>query len=398
MECVTAAPVPRVQANEVGAGFVTTAVGFTASFAVVLTGLQAVGASSAQAASGLGALCLVVGLGGLVLSLKYRVPVTLAWSTPGAAVLAGSGGLPGGFSDAVGAFVVCGVLFLVTGLWPQLGRLMTRIPAGIAQAMLAGVLVPLCLVPVQAAVASPAVVLPVALIWLIGMRFRPRWAVPIAFGAALVIIAIAFAIGAADVPAVRWAPALEFVLPTFTWQAMLGLALPLYIVTMASQNVSGAAVLQSFGYTAPWRPSLITTGLGTSAAAFFGGHAINLAAISAALAAGNETGVPFGRRWRSAAWAGSFYLPLAIGAAAVSTIALAAPGGLIPAVAGLALIGTLASAVQSAWADAEDRLACALTLLVAASGITVWGIGAAFWALLIGLATRAVLRGSASRR
>ena len=398
MEDVTAAPVPRVYANEVGAGFVTTAVGFTASFAVVLTGLQAVGASSAQSASGLGALCLVVGLGGLALSLKYRVPVTLAWSTPGAAVLAGSGGLPGGFSDAVGAFVICGALFLVTGLWPQLGRLMTRIPAGIAQAMLAGVLVPLCLVPIQAAVTSPAIVLPVALVWLIGMRSWPRWAVPVAFGAALIAIAIAFSTGAANLAAVNWAPALEFVLPTFSWQALLGLALPLYIVTMASQNVSGAAVLQSFGYAAPWRPSLITTGLGTSAAALFGGHAINLAAISAALAAGTDTGVPFGRRWRSAAWAGGFYLPLAVGAAAVSTIALAAPGGLIPAVAGLALIGTFASAVQSAWANAEDRLACALTLLVAASGITVWGIGAAFWALLIGLATRAALRGSATRR
>ncbi|GAA2179367.1 benzoate/H(+) symporter BenE family transporter [Leucobacter tardus] len=381
-----------MHANEVGAGFVTTAVGFTASFAVVLTGLQAVGASATQSASGLGALCLVVGLGGLVLSLRYRVPVSLAWSTPGAAVLAGSGGLPGGFSDAVGAFMICGALFVLTGLWPFLGRLMSRIPAGIAQAMLAGVLIPLCLVPIEAAVSSPAVILPVALVWLLGVRFWARWAVPVAFGAALVVIGIAFATGAADAAEIRWAPSLALVLPTFSWQAVLGLALPLYIVTMASQNVSGAAVLQSFGYTAPWRPALITTGIGSATAALFGGHAINLAAISAALAAGPDSGVPFARRWRSAAWAGGFYVPLAVGAAAVSTVALAAPGGLIPAVAGLALIGTLASAVQSAWAHTADRVACALTLLVAASGITVWGIGAAFWALLLGLVTRGVLR------
>ena len=381
-----------VHANEVGAGFVTTAVGFTASFAVVLTGLQAVGASATQSASGLGALCLVVGLGGLVLSLRYRVPVSLAWSTPGAAVLAGSGGLPGGFSDAVGAFMICGALFVLTGLWPFLGRLMSRIPAGIAQAMLAGVLIPLCLVPIEAAVSSPAVILPVALVWLLGVRFWPRWAVPVAFGAALVVIGIAFATGAADAAEIRWAPSLALVLPTFSWQAVLGIALPLYIVTMASQNVSGVAVLQSFGYTAPWRPALITTGIGSATAALFGGHAINLAAISAALAAGPDSGVPFARRWRSAAWAGGFYVPLAVAAAAVSTVALAAPGGLIPAVAGLALIGTLASAVQSAWAYTTDRIACALTLLVAASGITVWGIGAAFWALLIGLVTRGVLR------
>ena len=374
------------------AGFITTMVGFTSSFAVVLTGLRAGGASPGQAASGLAALSLMVGLGTILLSLRHRVPVTLAWSTPGAAVLGGSAALPGGFGDAVGAFLVCAGLILLTGFWPALGELVVRIPASLAQAMLAGVLLPLCLAPVTAAAEAPWVVLPSVVIWLAGLRWWPRWSVPVAFLAALVTVGGAFATGRAQVEAASLVPSMVFTWPSFSWPAIVGVALPLYVVTMASQNVPGVAVLQSFGFQAPWRSSLITTGVGSALSALLGGHAINLAAISAALAAGEDTGVPAGRRWGSALRAGVIYLPLAVGAAAVSSLALAAPGGLIAAVAGLALVATLGSAVQGAWEDTGHRVSVVVTFLVAASGVTVAGIGGAFWALVAGLCLRALLR------
>lgn len=381
-------PAQRTLLPEVGAGLVTTLVGFTASFAVVLTGLAAVGASPGQAASGLGALCLAVGLGTLGLSIASRRPLTLAWSTPGAALLGGSAALPGGFGDAVGAFLLCAAAIVATGLWPRLGELVTRIPASLAQAMLAGVLLPLCLAPVTAAAANPAWVLPTVLIWVLGLRWWPRWAVPVAFAAALASVGVAFLMGVAHVDGDALAPSLEWVAPSLSWPAVVGIALPLYIVTMASQNVPGVAVMASFGYPVPWRASLLVTGVGSAAAALAGGHAINLAAISAALAAGEESGVPRERRWRSAAFAGALYVALAAGAAALAGIALAAPGGLLAAVAGLALIATLGSAVQGAWEDASSRLAVVATFLVAASGVSIAGIGAAFWALVVGLVLR----------
>jgi benzoate membrane transport protein len=385
------APPPSVPA-EAGAGLVTTLVGFTSSFAVVLTGLAAVGASPAQAASGLAALCLAVGLGTVALSVATRRPITLAWSTPGAALLAGAGSLPGGFSDAVGAFLLCAAAIVVTGLWPRLGELVARIPAALAQAMLAGVLLPLCLAPITAAAAAPTWVLPTLVLWVAGLRWWQRWAVPVAFAGALVTVGVAFAAGQAHVDAAALTPSLVLVAPSLSWPAVVGVALPLYIVTMASQNVPGVAVLASLGYSVPWRASLVVTGAGSALAGVAGGHAINLAAISAALAAGEESGVARERRWRSAVWAGGFYLVLAAGAAAVAGIALAAPGGLLGAVAGVALIATLGGAVQGAWADAPGRVAVVATFLVAASGVSIAGIGAAFWALVVGLVLRAVLR------
>lgn len=375
-------------AAQARAGFITALVGFTSSFAVVLTGLTAVGATAAQSASGLFGLCLTVGLGSLLLSLSRKIPVTLAWSTPGAALLGGSAALPGGFSDAVGAFLVCAALIVLTALWPQLGNLVLRIPASLAQAMLAGVLLPLCLAPFSALASDPGWMAAPLVLWLLGQRFYPRWAVPVAFLALFGSLAVVVLTGHAQIDASALAPTLVLTLPTWSWTAVLSLALPLYIVTMASQNVPGVAVLNSYGYAAPWRSGLLTTGLGTGLAALGGGHAINLAAISAALAAGDDSGVPRSERWRSAAWAGGFYLPLGLCAAAITTVSAAAPGGIVAAVAGLALVATLASAVQGAWADSEHRIAAVLTFLVAASGLTIAGIGSAFWALATGLAMR----------
>lgn len=373
------------------AGVVASLVGFTSSFAVVLTGLRAIGASPTEAASGLLAICVTQAVGMLYLSRRYRQPITLAWSTPGAALLAGTGTVVGGWPAAVGAFVIVGVLVVATGLWPRLGALITSIPTSLAHAMLAGVLLPLCLKPVTAFAASPAVIAPVILVWLVLQRFSKRWAVPAAFGAAAVVIGIDVVAGHRVPSASDLIPRIDLTVPHFTWQAIIGIALPLYIVTMASQNIPGMAVMKSFGYEVPWRPAMGITGFGTVIGAPFGGHTINLAAISAALAAAPQAHPDPRRRWIAASSAGWFYLFLALCSAAVATLVAVAPAGVVETVAGLALLGTLGSSLAGALKHETGREAAILTFLIAASGIAVFGIGSAFWALVVGLVLRWVL-------
>jgi len=376
----------------VTAGIVTALVGFTSSFAVVLAGLKAVGANQGQASSGLLALTLTFGLGILWLSWRSKMPVTLAWSTPGAALLASAGMVDGGWPAAVGAFLLVGVLILLTGLLPVLGRIMATIPTALAQAMLAGVLLPLCLAPFKSLGSAPLLIAPVVLCWIVLMKFAPRWSVPGSLLVALAVIGIHIASTGVLVPAEDLLPRLEWTTPAFTVEAAVGLALPLFIVTMASQNIPGVAVLKSFGYTTPWRSSMLVTGAGTVVGAPFGGHAINLAALSAALAAGEEAGKDHGRRWIAAFVSGLAYLVLAAGSAALVTVVAAAPPGLLEAVAGLALLGTLASSISSALAAAEERIPACITFLLAASGLSFAGVGAAFWALAGGILVRWMLK------
>ncbi len=373
------------------AGVVTALVGFTSSFAVVLTGLDAVGANTAQAASGLLAVSLTMGLACVVLAWRYRMPITVAWSTPGAALLVATGTVEGGWSAAVGAFLVTAALILLTALWPALGALIARIPPSIAQAMLAGVLLPLCLAPITGIVANPWGVVPVVLTWLVFARFAPRWAVPFAFIAAAVVVAVSLiGTGAPFDPAVLL-PRLEFTTPTFTVGALVGLALPLFIVTMASQNVPGIAIMRSFGYEVPWRPAMLVTGVGTALGATAGGHAINLAAISAALAASPDADPDPKRRWVAGVSTGVSYLVLGAFSAAFVALVVLAPAAVIPAVAGLALFAAFGSSVQQAIDDPGERIPAVVTFLVAASGIAVLGVSAAFWALVAGLVVRTVL-------
>ncbi|MHA7181451.1 benzoate/H(+) symporter BenE family transporter [Arthrobacter sp. MDB2-24] len=373
------------------AGVVTALVGFTSSFAVVLAGLRATGATPEQAASGLLALTAVVGVGIVLLSLRYRLPVTLSWSTPGAALLAGASIPAGGWPAAVGAFLVTGVLIALTGAVPWLGRLVARIPQHLAQAMLAGVLLPLCLAPFQSLGSIPLLVFPVIAVWLAASALVPKWAVPLALAAALAVIGVQLTLHGTVIDPSSLAPTLTVTLPALDPAAVVGIALPLYVVTMASQNLPGVAVLASFGYRAPWRPALAVTGLGTAVVAPFGGHAVNLAALSAALSAGEGAGEDRDRRWIAALTAGLSYLVLAGVSGALVVVVGAAPAGLVEAVAGLALIGTMATAVTASFQDARGRMSGAVTFLLAASGLSVLGIGGAFWALVGGLLVRAAL-------
>ncbi|WP_427017272.1 benzoate/H(+) symporter BenE family transporter [Pseudarthrobacter sp. P1] len=377
--------------RQVVAGVVTALVGFTSSFAVVLAGLKAVGATDAQAASGLLALTITFSLGVLLLSWRSKLPVTLAWSTPGAALLASTGLVDGGWPAAVGAFLAVGGMIMLTGLVPAFGTLIGKIPVALAQAMLAGVLLPLCLAPFKSLGSTPLLVAPVIISWLLMMKLASRWAVPVALAVALAVIGIYLAATGADLGGAPLLPSLQWTTPAFSWQAMAGIALPLFIVTMASQNIPGVAVLKSFGFTTPWKSSMVVTGIGTAVGAPFGGHAINLAALSAALAAGEEAGHDPKRRWIAAFSSGWAYLVLAATSAALVSLVAAAPPGLVEAVAGLALLGTLASAVAAALQNPHERIGAVVTFLMAASGLSFAGIGAAFWALAAGLLVRWLL-------
>ncbi|MEE4022049.1 benzoate/H(+) symporter BenE family transporter [Gordonia sp. PKS22-38] len=376
------------------AGIVTALVGFTSSFAVVIAGLRAVGATPEQAASGLFALTVVFGIGIIVLSVRSRAPVTLAWSTPGAALLVSMGAShDAGWPAAVGAFLVVGGLIMVVGLIPALGDLIARIPTPIAQAMLGGVLLSLCLAPMESLAAEPFATLPVLAVWLAATRWLARWAMPLTMVTALVVIAVYVSVSGNELHAdSTWLPTLTWTTPQLDVAAIVGIAVPLFVVTMAAQNIPGVAVLSSFGYATPWRAAMAVTGAGTAVVAPFGGHAINLAALSAALAAGDEAGPDRSRRWIAGVSAGVSYLALAAVSGALVTMAAIAPGGLVEAVAGLALLGTFAAALMGAFAAVETRIPAALTFVAAASGLTFFGIGGAFWGLVIGVAAHSALR------
>ncbi|MEV0003387.1 benzoate/H(+) symporter BenE family transporter [Micromonospora sp. NPDC050980] len=362
------------------AGVVTALVGFASSFTVVLAGLRAVGADPAQAASGLLALCVASGCCAVWLGLRHRIPLAVAWSTPGAALLVATGPVPGGWPAAVGAFLLTGALIVAAGLIPALGRAVAAIPTPIASAMLAGVLLPLCTAPVRALVEVPRLAGPVVLVWLLLHRFARRWAVPGALAVAVVAIALTTT-GPARLDA---APVIALTMPAWTLPAIVGLALPLFLVTMAAQNVPGTAVLAGYGYRAPLGSALRVTGLATALGAPAGGHAVNLAAITAALAAGPDAHPDPDRRWIASVTAGIGLALLGLGAGAATALVLLSPPVLVEAVAGLALIAALAGAVSAAVAQPHAREAAVVTLVVTASGVTLLGIGGAFWGLVAG--------------
>jgi benzoate membrane transport protein len=371
------------------AGVVAALVGYASSFAVVLAGLRAVGASEAQAASGLLALCVAMGTGSILLSRATRMPISVAWSTPGAALLVSSGVPSGGYPAALGAFAVTGALIAAAGFWRPLARAIAAIPASLASAMLAGVLLSICLAPVHSLVALPGLTAPVILVWALLARFARPWAVP----GALAAMAVAVAVGRSpSLAGVHVAPEVALTAPRLSAGALLGIALPLFVVTMTSQNVTGMGVLASFGFRPPLRRVLAATGAATSASAPFGGHAVNLSAIVAAMTAGPDAGPDPSRRWIAAAWNGAAILALGLLSGVATTLLAVVPPVLIEAVAGLALLGALAGAIASAVADAEHREAATATLVVSASGLTAAGIGAPFWGLCAGLALLGLAR------
>jgi benzoate membrane transport protein len=369
----------------ISAGIVAAITGFASSFALVIAGLQAVGATPGQASSGLLALCALVAAICMILPFWLRIPLSFAWSTPGAALLLAAGATGTfQFSDVVTAFIVCAVLIVLSGLWPALGRSITRIPKPLASAMLAGILFPICLTPFVA-LADPSVtlfVLPVVLTWLVLFRIAPRWAVPAAM--AVAIGAILVYAGTDWLNDSRIAPHIEFVAPTINPAVILSIGLPLFIVTMAGQNVPGIVVMNTFGYIVPPRAVLVGSGVASAVGAVFGAHVINLAAITAALMASPEAHPDKDKRWVATFTSGVVYLLLGLGAGLATALVTAAPPILITAVAGLAILGALITGITTSLEDPQHRVAAIITFLVVASGVVILNIGSAFWGLLMG--------------
>ena len=377
------------------AGVVAALVGFASSFAIVLAGLAAVGASDAQAASGLLVLSVAMAVTGLALSFIYRMPLSTAWSTPGAALLIAAGPVDGGYPAALGAFALAGVLIVIAGLCGPLTRAITLIPAPLASGLLAGVLLPVCLAPVHAVVDVPKLAIPMVVVWLVLGKVARRWAVPGALAAAAIAVALD---PVADAPAAHLLPQLTWVTPSLDLGTLLGLGLPLFVVTMVSQNVAGMAVLAANGYRAPMKPVLVSTGAATVAGAPLGGHGINLAAITAAMVAGPDADRDPARRWIASAAAATVYLVIGPCAGLATALLAASPPVLIEAVAGLALLATLGGALRAATDDDARREPAIVTFVVTASGVTVAGISAPFWGLVAGLALLGVQRARYGRR
>jgi benzoate membrane transport protein len=371
------------------AGFVAVLVGFTSSVVIVFQAAAAFGATPAQATSWIWALGLGMGLTSLGLSAWYRQPVLTAWSTPGAAVLATAGaGVP--MSDAVGAFIVCAALITAAGATGWFARVMDRIPQALAAALLAGVLARFAFDAFASAQRQFPLVFVMFIVYLLGRRLWPRYAVPAVLAAG---VAVAGLQGQLHLAGVQWAWATPvFTLPTFTLAATVGVALPLFVVTMASQNLPGVAAQRAAGYDTPISPVITTTGLATLVLAPFGGYALNLAAITASICMGREAHEDPARRWTASATAGVIYIVVGLLGGAVVGLIAAFPKELVLAVAGFALLGTIGSGLATAMKDETQREAALVTFLVTASGLSLWGVGAAFWGVVAGVVALAIQR------
>jgi benzoate membrane transport protein len=364
------------------AGLVASATGTAASLGLVIAGLTAAGASKTQVAFAVAATFAAYGLLSIALSAKYRMPISIVWSTPGAAMLISAGVLHLGFAASVGAFLVTGLLLAITGLSPKLGQVVSAIPKPIANAMLAGVILNFCVSPFQAVVQYPMVLVPVLVAWLVLTRVAPIWAAPVSIVLSYTLIAVLMPVNLAQV---TWWPTASIVAPKFEWQAIISAAIPLYLVTMASQNIPGVAIMKSFGFEVPFRPTMLATGLTTLFGSVIGIFALNLAAITAALNANEQAHRNPARRWLASVWGGVVYILIAVVAAPVVAYVLETPHVLILAASGLALIGTMGGALREVTASDDVRVPAVVAFLVGASGIAPWGVGAAFWALAAGV-------------
>ncbi len=365
------------------AGFVAVLVGFTSSVAIVFQAAQAFGATPAQITSWMWALGLGMGLCSLVPSLILRKPVMVAWSTPGAAVLA-TAGLAGGFSmgEAVGAFMVSAALITLAGVTRWFERVMNRIPMEIAAALLAGVLARFGLQAFAAAQTALPLVLTMLVVYLVSRRWAARYAVVITLAAAVAMVALT---GQMAWSAVQLELAMPvFTAPQFSLAAAISLAIPLFVVTMASQNLPGVAVIRASGYDLPVSRLITLTGLATLVLAPFGAFALNFSAITAAMCMGPEAHEDRDRRYTAAVSCGALYIAIGLFGAVITGLLAAFPKELVVAIAGLALLGTIGTSLAAALREEPHREAALITFLVTLSGVVVAGVGSAFWGVVAG--------------
>ena len=384
-------PTPRMRffkdlsAAAFTAGFVAVLVGFTSSVAIVFQAALAFNATPAQIASWMWALGIGMGLCTVLPSLYYKKPIMVAWSTPGAAVLA-TAGVAGGFTmaQAVGAFMVSAALIAFCGATGWFEKIMNRIPAAIASALLAGVLARFGMQGFIAAQTALPLVLLMLLTYLVGRRFVPRYAVVATLLSGIIYAAVRGDLAWSSVNFALTMPVYE--MPEFSFSAVVSLAIPLFVVTMASQNLPGVAAIRATGYEGqiPVSKVITLTGLATLVLAPFGAFALNLSAITAAIVMGKEAHPDPDKRYTAAVSCGLIYLVIGAFGAAVTSLLAAFPKELVAAIAGLALLGTIGAGLAAAVKDESHREAALITFLVTLSGVVIAGIGSAFWGVVAG--------------
>ncbi|SHM41258.1 benzoate/H(+) symporter BenE family transporter [Phytopseudomonas punonensis] len=381
-------PLADTSTSAVVAGFVGMLTGYTSSLVLMFQAGQAAGLSAGQISSWIWALSIGMAVTCIGLSLRYRAPVMVAWSTPGAALLITS--LPGvPYSEAIGAYILCSALILICGLTGSFDRIMRRIPGSIAAALLAGVLFKIALEICVAAEQQPLLVIAMLLAYLLGKRLLPRYAV---LAALIVGCVLAGGLGLMNFSEFELQLATpEWTTPSFSLAAAISIGIPLFIVAMASQNLPGMAVLRANGYDVPASPLLNTTSLVSIVMAPFGSHGIHMAAISAAICAGPEAHEDPQKRYTAAVWCGIFYGIAGLLGATLAALFAALPKALILSVAALALFASIIGGLTQAMSEPKEREAALITFLVTASGMSLFGVGSAFWGIVAGLLTLVLL-------
>ncbi|AUX72435.1 benzoate/H(+) symporter BenE family transporter [Erwinia pyrifoliae] len=371
----------------VAAGFVAVLVSYTSSAAIIFQAAEAAGASAAQIGGWITVLGLAMGVTTLALSLWYRTPVLTAWSTPGAALLVTS--LPGTpLDEAIGVFVFASALMLICGITGIFSRLMNAIPQAITSAMLAGILLHFGIHGFAALQVNVALSGTMCLVWLLSRRWSPRYAIVLTLLAGLLVAAIQGDIHLNHTP--RFAMP-QFIAPHFSLSSLMGIGIPFFVVTMASQNAPGIAALKAHGYALPVSPLIAWTALTALLLAPFGGFSVCIAAITAAICMGEDVHRDPQRRYWAAAAAGVFYLLAGIYGGAIIGLFNALPLAFIHTIAGLALLGTLSASLQRALGDEKQRDAATIAFLITASGVTLLGVGSAFWGLIGGVIAHPIL-------
>lgn len=369
------------------AGLIVVLVGMTSSAVIVFQAAIAFGANPSEASSWLGSLCVGMGILTIFFSLKYKAPVLIAWSTPGAVLLV-SGAVGFSMAEAIGAFVFSSALVFLFGVTGWFEKIMNKISLAMTSALLAGVLLHFCLDAFSAFKNEPILVGVMFLTYLLGKKINPRLTMLFVLIVGVILAAVLGSFHSADVQ--LGLTQFHFVGPSFSISSLLSIGIPLFIVTMASQNLTGIAVMRANQFNLPISPLISGVGLTNILTSFFGGFTINLAAITAAIAMGPEAHNDRTKRYVAALVSGAVYLLIGFFAASVTSLFAAFPTAMIAAIAGFALLGTVSSGLEMALKDNTDNEAAFITFAVAASGVSFYGISSAFWAVLVGLGTQFV--------
>ena len=381
-------PLTDTSPSAVVAGFIAMMTGYTSSLVLMFQAGQAAGLSSGQISSWIWSLSIGMAVCSIGLSLRYRTPITIAWSTPGAALLITSlGGVR--YDEAIGAYITCAVLVIICGMTGSFERLVKRIPASLAAALLAGILFKIGSEIFVAAQHRTGLVIGMFATYLIVKRLTPRYAV---LAALVVGTLLSGLLGLLDFSGFALEVAIPvWTTPSFSLAATISIGIPLFVVAMTSQNMPGIAVLRADGYTVPASPLITTTGVASLLLAPFGSHGINLAAISAAICTGPHAHEDPKKRYTAAMWCGIFYGIAGIFGATLAALFASLPKELVLSIAALALFGSIINGLTIAMSEAKEREAALVTFMVTASGMTLFSVGSAFWGIVAGVLTLMIL-------